>query len=111
GRRFLLVAAVRSDAAGSQQVLAQMAEAERIDLGGLSAEAIFTLLDRRAGAPVPPEVARLVAERSDGNPLIATEMLRHLEATGALVRTDGRIEAAPGWQDLRVPSRLRDLFV
>jgi tetratricopeptide (TPR) repeat protein len=77
---FLLAAARPSPA------LARMAEVtgcERLELGGLSREDLFALLQRGSGGPVSAELASRIASSSGGNPLIALELLRHAGSSGA----------------------------
>jgi hypothetical protein len=83
---------------------------ERRTLDGLPGEALYSFLERSSGAArVPPEVAAHIVRRSDGNPLLAAEMLRHLETVGAVVRNGERLEARSGWDSDAVPQQLHDL--
>jgi len=104
-RPFLLVVATRPGtvAAGGFEA------AHRLDLGGVTGETLFALLEDALAATVPAEVAARVFERTDGNPLHAIELVRHLEAAGALVRRDGSLDTTSGWRQSPVPGRLRDV--
>jgi len=102
---FTLIVASRPDAPAT----AAFAEARRIELAGLDRESLFQLLADRSEAALPARVVVHVSRQTEGNPLHALELVRHLEETGALVRTEGRLEPAERWRDATVPARLRDV--
>jgi DNA-binding CsgD family transcriptional regulator len=114
---LLLVVNYRPDNLDDHHPLAQLipllvreARAERIDLGPLSAMALQTLVHRRYFLGTADE-ARLVAhliQRTAGNALFATEMLRALEEHGA-VTTDG--DALGNLDEVAVPPLLRRIIV
>lgn len=60
--------------------LARRPTTHRVDLGGLSVDAVATLLDRTTSSAVVQQVA----ETSGGNPLLVGELARHLRAGGDL---------------------------
>ncbi|MHC4974710.1 MAG: serine/threonine-protein kinase [Planctomycetota bacterium] len=104
-RPFLMLLATRPGSPATADFRAD----ERIELGGLAEETLYALLEDRMDAPLPPEVVRRIAERSAGQPLLAIELTRHLAAAGAIARTDDRFELGTGWDEDRVPERLRDV--
>jgi DNA-binding CsgD family transcriptional regulator len=60
--------------------LARRPITHRVDLGGLSVDAVAKLLDRTTGSAVVQQVA----DTSGGNPLLVGELARHLAAGGDL---------------------------
>ncbi len=105
GRRFTLVVATRPDAIAA----AGFPAAERIDLDGLDEASLFALLEERLGATLPGDVAARIHARTEGNPLYALELIRHLEDTGALERRGAQLLPTDSWHLQSIPARLRDL--
>ncbi len=116
--RLLLVATYRIDELQRHQplypvlpALVREARAERIEIHPLTDEGQRALIDSRYDLR-ETDRARLetyLAERAEGNPLFAVELLRSLEDVGALRQTDG------GWvvgnlRGLRVPTLLRQVI-
>lgn len=98
-RRLLLIAALRplNEVPAIFQRLVYRRDGLRLQLRGLPAEALRTLLVQRlGGATLPEEAWRAIAERAQGNPFVAEELLRALRESGALVVTDGLCRLAPG---------------
>ncbi len=56
----------------------------RLSLRGLDVATIGGLVAGMVGRDAPPQLARFVAESTEGNPFFATEMLRHLKESGAI---------------------------
>jgi DNA-binding SARP family transcriptional activator len=82
GGRILLLATWRQEAVRPDEGLHRLVAGLRsggaamtVELGPLSRAEIATLLARRAGAPVPPELADAVCARAAGNPFFAQELL------------------------------------
>lgn len=101
------------DAAAGSGALAPFAEIEgvvRVRLVRLDAVTLFALLEAVLGAPIAADVAREVVAKSDGNPLFALELLRQMEASGAIVRSSREIRAGSAWGVAVTPVRLVDLF-
>lgn len=75
--------------------LARCAGSARIDLDGLDAQAVAEWLDRRTDDGSSPDLARLVHDRSGGNPFFVEELVEMLAGEGRIdeVRA-GRIPAA-----------------
>jgi tetratricopeptide (TPR) repeat protein len=78
-------------------------------LGPLSREESYALLEDRASASVAPEVVRRIHATAAGNPRFLSELLRHLQESGAVVEREGRVEPGPHWSEFQLPGRLRDL--
>jgi tetratricopeptide (TPR) repeat protein len=104
-RPFLMLLATRPGSPATADFRAD----ERIELDGLTEETLYALLEDRMDAPLPPALVRRIAQRSGGQPLLAIELTRHLAAAGAIARTGARFELGTGWDDDRVPERLRDV--
>ncbi|MHC4225711.1 MAG: ATP-binding protein, partial [Planctomycetota bacterium] len=104
-RPFLMLLATRPGSPATAEFQAD----ERLELAGISAEALYSLLEDRMGAPLPPQAVRRIAERSGGQPLLAIELTRHLAAAGAIARKGARFELGIGFDEDRVPERLRDV--
>ena len=84
----------------------------RIDLGGLSAEAMTALSDDILGQPAAPDLIRFVDQRADGNPFFAEQILRYLQAEGLLEMNDsGRWTPSRGWQSSALPADIMTMLV
>jgi len=94
---------------GAATELADVDGSLRIELEGLAAEALYSLLEERAGVALPPELAQTVAERCASNPRFGVELLAELEASGAIVREADRFTLRQGWREQALPARFRDL--
>jgi class 3 adenylate cyclase/tetratricopeptide (TPR) repeat protein len=68
---------------GPRLPLGSMAYRE-LSLGGLSGEALAKLAASQLGGPVDQGLLNLLAERADGNPFFAEQMVRYLKEEGAL---------------------------
>jgi DNA-binding SARP family transcriptional activator/tetratricopeptide (TPR) repeat protein len=112
---LLVLLTVRDDEAaggGLDGVLADLLRApgaEQLVLGGLDAPAVAAMAETIAGRPLGAAaagLARVVGERTGGNPFLARELLRHLAETGALAGGEGgRVAAGPAADD--VPDSVR----
>lgn len=94
--RFVIVATYRESELGRSHPLADMLIAlrgehnvTRLSLRGLDTATIGGLVAGMFGRAAPPQLARFVAESTEGNPFFATEMLRHLKETDAVSRLAG----------------------
>ena len=67
---------------------------ESVSLGGLGADEVAVLI-RERGADISEELARSVAQRTEGNPFFVEETIRHLDAHGG---------------QLAVPESVKDLL-
>jgi DNA-binding winged helix-turn-helix (wHTH) protein/tetratricopeptide (TPR) repeat protein len=61
----------------------------RLALAGLGLPQVSALVDSIVGPTAPARLPQLIMNSTDGNPFFATEILRHLQETGALDR-EGR---------------------
>jgi class 3 adenylate cyclase/tetratricopeptide (TPR) repeat protein len=75
-------------------------------LEGLSRGELRALLSGAFGAPLAPEVERLVAERSRGNPSFALELMRALVERGAVQRLGGAWQATAPLTESSLPDSL-----
>ncbi|HLI50466.1 MAG TPA: AAA family ATPase, partial [Thermomicrobiaceae bacterium] len=124
---ILVVATYRGDELSSGHplyttlpLLIRESQAVRIELRGLDATDLREIA-RESYSLTANDEARLVhylVERSDGNPLFASELLRTLEEEGRLARTDAAASVeddSAGWQlgrldDLSVPGLLMQVI-
>src|SRR5262249_41886984 len=95
------------------QRLAASRQCIEVTLDDLGVDAVAEYLKRRfAASRFPPEVPRLIRQRSDGNPLFLVTLGDQVLARGAIVERDGHWQVA---QELRgelaaVPESLRRLI-
>ena len=120
--RVLLVVTVRVPEAvppGLASCLAALARASaaRIQLDGLTQPDVNALVAGLTGGRVEEELARVVAERTDGNPFFIIELVRLLRAESRLDAHGAREVAVPdGVQDVvrmrlgRLPEAVRSLL-
>ena len=94
--RFAIVATYRESELDRSHPLADMLGAlrgehnvTRVSLRGLDVATIGGLVAGMVGRDAPPQLARFVAESTEGNPFFATEMLRHLKETGTIGQLAG----------------------
>jgi DNA-binding SARP family transcriptional activator len=101
--------AIRSDLPGVLADLLRAPGAERVALGGLDPREIATMAETVVGQPLGPTaamLARVLGERTGGNPYFVVELLRHLAETNALAGGDVAVAAAgPAVDD--VPDSVR----
>lgn len=115
--RPLQDAAVEGPLHDACTALASHPETARVLLGPLSADAALALARQRLGAEtLPPAVARIIAERAEGNPLYIEELVQAMAEAGVLRLEDGHavlddpsgaaMEAFPDTLEGLVTSRL-----
>lgn len=106
-RRLPLLLVMTGSGSGEtpgMRLIESVDDAERIRLEPLPWTAVARILEREpTAAAAAPELLATVAQRADGNPLFAIEMLRHLMERGIT-----RVSQA-GEDDL-LPRQLRDLL-
>ena len=90
--------------------LASLEGVHHLTLGPLESEAIYKLLEARSGAArIDADVAQRVINLSEGNPLFAVELMRHLEEEGAIVLDGSSIKASKIWDEPSLPGRFHEL--
>ena len=79
----------------SSPLLVREAQAERLDLRPLDTTAVRALVDARYDLPddEAARLARFLMERTEGNALFLTELLRTINEEGLLHREEGRWRA------------------
>jgi DNA-binding CsgD family transcriptional regulator len=82
----------------------QLAE---VALGPLSTDALAQLIAGRIGARPSPALTTTVAERTEGLPFFAEELIAALDTTGWLINRAGVVDLAAG-DDLPLPESIRD---
>jgi adenylate cyclase len=87
-----------------------MPHVELIELGRLDADATEQLGTAMAGGSLEPESARWLYQRTSGNALFVTEILRTLGDGGKLERVGGHLRIDPGAARRSVPLSLRALL-
>jgi class 3 adenylate cyclase len=107
--RLLVVCANRPDYrppwAGRANVL-------ELGLEPLSEDGCVDLVRHLLGsADVPGELARLIVETTEGNPLFAEEMLRYLLESERLARTEHGVSLRLDGHPIGMPSTLQDLIM
>ncbi len=86
-----LVAAFRSEEVGDDHLLRQIESPLHLRLSPLRGEELRRMLESMAG-PLPSEAVDIIGRLSEGNPFMASAMLRGMVESGALVSD------ADGWQ-------------
>src|SRR5262249_20323400 len=87
--------------------------AERISLSGLAEPEVVELLARIARHELDEsgvELARMIYEETEGNPLFTGEVLRHLRDTGAIFEQDGRWMTRGDVAEIGIPDGVRDVI-
>jgi class 3 adenylate cyclase len=76
----------------------------------LDDEGCAALLAAAAGAQVPPELVRRIADASGGNPLFAEELLELLLEDGHVRRGEGRLELVAPLDEVPMPATIQSLL-
>jgi DNA-binding CsgD family transcriptional regulator/tetratricopeptide (TPR) repeat protein len=79
----------------------------RLRLAGLSAEEVREFARVNSGVDPEPELARVIAELSDGNAFLVTELWRELVETGSLTERDGMLRLTQPAESLETPDSVR----
>ena len=78
----------------------------------LSEETSLQLVQARLGTDVlAPELARLLVEKAEGNPLFAEEVTRYLLESGGLLETEVGLGLRAGWEQGPLPDTLQHLLL
>ena len=92
--RLWILGSLRTGAAGAEAQLKELAalEAETatqtLELRGLHAQELVALLEHRLKEPIGPDLAELLARRTEGNPLYALEIAHSLQTEGKSLLRD-----------------------
>ena len=90
--------------------LAAAPDVHRLEVEPLGDRAIRTLLEQAAGLPaLPLQLVERVIRDSDGVPLYALELYRHLEASGEIERSQDSVRITARWGQAELPRPLRDM--
>ncbi len=107
--RLLMVCAYRPDYRPPWTGRANVLE---LGLEPLSEEGCVDLVRHRLGsADVPGELARLIVDTTEGNPLFAEEMLRYLLESERLARTEHGVSLRLDGPRIGMPATLQDLIM
>ncbi|PYQ22059.1 MAG: hypothetical protein DMF81_13440, partial [Acidobacteria bacterium] len=78
----------------------------------LSEETSLKLVQARLGTDtLAPELARMLVEKAEGNPLFAEEITRYLLESGGLIETGGGLGLRAGWEQSPLPDTLQHLLL
>ncbi len=106
GARVLLVVTHRPDERISWPSSVDLTE---ITLGRLSDGDVESLIRGVVGAPLPPELARLLVDKAAGSPFFAEEMTRGLVEDGFLVRDNGHSRLTRPVDEVPVPGSVHEV--
>ena len=112
GTRMLVFACYRALPAPGDETLMRLsaeASAERVDLHGLSADAVADLL-RAAGLPASDEQVDEVCSETDGNPFLVQEVARMLAERRGPGSVPGRVADATAYRLAQVSQSARALL-
>jgi adenylate cyclase len=105
-----LVVTTRPEGAGNVRALAERASASaELTLGPLPPAALRKLIEQLLDGAPPPEL-EVLAERADGNPLFAQELVSALREAGVLHQRNGRWRVSPGWDISEVPASVEQVL-
>jgi class 3 adenylate cyclase len=93
--------------------LRRVEAAQRIALSGLDEPEVVELLTRIAQHELDAsgiELAHMIHEETEGNPLFTGEVLRHLRDTGAIYEQDGRWVTRGDVAEIGIPDGVRDVI-
>jgi DNA-binding CsgD family transcriptional regulator/tetratricopeptide (TPR) repeat protein len=112
--RMLLLATYRDAEADAVEelsdVLVDVARTEgvgRVRLSGLSADEIADFVRRAAGADPGDRLVEALADLTDGNAFLLTELWRELRDTGSVTERDGILQLARPVDELGTPESVR----
>ncbi len=110
-RRTLVIAAFRQEEVGDEHPLRRMGASEHLRLPPLAPEEVASLATTMAGA-LPAEAIDAVERLSDGNPFMATAVLRGLVESDALRHDrDGWRVSGPGLADVSSSQAAADVLL
>ena len=84
----------------------------RVALAPLSGNSMDAMTGALLGGPdVPAALSALIADKADGNPFFAEELVKSLLEQGALRRENGRIMLARDLSEIAVPDTVQDVLI
>ncbi len=115
--RLLLVATFRDTESDMPEALSEMLadlrrsdDVVRLRLSGLSGDEVAELVQRAAGGEQPvPELARALADTTDGNPFLVCELWRSLVEGDAVEISDGAVRLKRPLEELATPESVREV--
>jgi predicted ATPase len=82
----------------------------RLSLRGLEEAQVKGLIDTFVGSDASPQLMRLVADSTEGNPFVIGEMLRHLTETGAFAKLHSASGGGKSATDLGLPEGVKEVI-
>ncbi len=82
----------------------------RLSLRGLEEAQVKGLIDTFVGGDASPQLTRLVADSTEGNPFFIGEMLRHLTETGAFAKLHSASGSGKSVTDLGLPEGVKEVI-
>ncbi len=104
-----LLATARSE--GTPALLGEGLEFQEIALAGITREQLANLADSLLDAPADSRLLRLLAERAEGNPLFAEQILRYLQEQSLLAWDGQAWGPAADPHDLSLPTDIGAVLV
>lgn len=81
-----------------------------IELSRLGDDEVTAIIRAVSGGSLPPELERLICERTEGNPFFAEEMLRALIDDGVLVRRGAGVEVTRPLAEIPMPHTVQEVL-
>ncbi|MEO8330654.1 MAG: AAA family ATPase, partial [Candidatus Nanopelagicales bacterium] len=113
GGRFLLCLAARTDGQETLDKLSAVADhldTDKIKLGNFDSAQVEFFLSQILEAKPPKNLAKLVYDRTGGNPFFVEELVQALLDEGAIVRGGRGWRMHQGWQEATVPPNLEGVL-
>ena len=114
--RLLILGTYRTtEVAGTEQVVRSLADlarevpCDRMALSGLDDADVAAMIAAVTGHPSSFPLGAAMRRDTAGNPLFVSQLLRHLEDTGALVEREGELVLSASVGRLGVPDSVKDL--
>src|SRR5262245_47048238 len=111
---FILTARTAERGQDAARVAANLAPAgvvTTIDVGPLTAEAVYSVLEDHVQLTLEPAAAERLVHRAEGNPYYALQLLDHWCESEVLEVSAGGLRLTPGWEDSGTPQLLRTLIL
>jgi tetratricopeptide (TPR) repeat protein len=95
----------------TEPVLGNELRYEVIDLGQLNEHELAGLAEEQLGAPVSTDLLNRLADRAEGNPFFAEQILHYLQEEDLLSRTNGTWDLASARGESPLPADVRAVLV